>query len=334
MIPRAQIVAWRAKAPWSTDAQVEQDLVLSRALVEIYSDDDLRHLLAFRGGTALHKLYLNPPARYSEDLDFVQLRGAPAGDMISAIRRRLDPWLGTPRRARSAHTVTLTYGFSSEIAPVTPLRLKIEINSREHFNVLGHEMKVLDVENAWFSGRASVRTYALEELLGTKLRALYQRSKGRDLFDLAVALERAPELNRTAVIRCFTKYAEHQGVQISRAQLRENLAAKLQDPGFGRDVEALLCARNGRVGTTDPGEQSIRVCELRCRGRRRSGTACADRSDTVDSIRLASPSGPPVWLTGFRSSQIERDEYRLRWRGHCFPGGRAFGLRSWHRRRC
>lgn len=38
MIPRAHITAWRANAPWSRDAQVEQDLVLSRALVEIFSD--------------------------------------------------------------------------------------------------------------------------------------------------------------------------------------------------------------------------------------------------------------------------------------------------------
>ena len=39
------------------------------------------------------------------------------------------------------------------------------------------------MENSWFSGRCELTTYALEELLGTKLRALYQRAKGRDLFD-------------------------------------------------------------------------------------------------------------------------------------------------------
>ncbi|MBM4319451.1 MAG: nucleotidyl transferase AbiEii/AbiGii toxin family protein, partial [Deltaproteobacteria bacterium] len=38
------------------------------------------------------------------------------------------------------------------------------------------------VENPWFSGAADVATYALDELLSTKLRALYQRKKGRDLF--------------------------------------------------------------------------------------------------------------------------------------------------------
>lgn len=67
MIPRAYIVEWRSQAPWKTDAHVEQDLILSRALLEIFSDDFLRSALAFRGGTALHKLHLAPAARYSED---------------------------------------------------------------------------------------------------------------------------------------------------------------------------------------------------------------------------------------------------------------------------
>lgn len=51
--------------PVPLNEQVEEDLVISRSLVEIYSDDFLRQRLAFRGGTALHKIYLKPAARYS-----------------------------------------------------------------------------------------------------------------------------------------------------------------------------------------------------------------------------------------------------------------------------
>lgn len=61
MIPRANITAWRAAAPWPIDAQVEQDLVISRALVELNSQPTIRDALAFRGGTALHKLLLSGP---------------------------------------------------------------------------------------------------------------------------------------------------------------------------------------------------------------------------------------------------------------------------------
>ena len=74
MIPRPYIANWKDQAPWRLDAQVEQDLIISRALVEIFSDGFLRENLAFRGGTALHKLYLKPAPRYSEDIDLVQIK--------------------------------------------------------------------------------------------------------------------------------------------------------------------------------------------------------------------------------------------------------------------
>jgi predicted nucleotidyltransferase component of viral defense system len=70
MIERAYIDDWREHhAAWPTDAQVEQDLLIARSLVAMFSDDLLCRSLAFRGGTALHKLYLIPQVRYSEDID-------------------------------------------------------------------------------------------------------------------------------------------------------------------------------------------------------------------------------------------------------------------------
>jgi hypothetical protein len=112
MIPRANIAEWRSRAPWATDAQVEQDLVLSRAIVEIFSDPVLGEALLFRGGTALHKLFLAPAARYSEDIDLVQVKAAPIGPVMSALRSRLDPWLGTPKREQTASAVRFIYRFS------------------------------------------------------------------------------------------------------------------------------------------------------------------------------------------------------------------------------
>ena len=86
MIPRDYITAWRAQAPWVQDIQVEQDLVICRALVAIFSSPVLAEALAFRGGTALYKLYLKPAARYSEDIDLVQMRAEPAGPVMDALR--------------------------------------------------------------------------------------------------------------------------------------------------------------------------------------------------------------------------------------------------------
>ena len=79
MIPQAYIIEWSNNVPWSTNEQVEQDLVICRALVAIFNDDFLAENLAFRGGTALHKLFLSPQQRYSEDIDLVQIKAAPFG---------------------------------------------------------------------------------------------------------------------------------------------------------------------------------------------------------------------------------------------------------------
>lgn len=106
MISRDYISEWRGEAPWIEDFQVEQDLVFSRALVEIFSHPLLRDSLAFRGGTALYKLHIRPPARYSEDIDLVQINAETAGPIMNALREVLDLWLGTPRYKQTQGRVT------------------------------------------------------------------------------------------------------------------------------------------------------------------------------------------------------------------------------------
>ena len=214
MIPRANITAWRAHAPWASDAQVEQDLVITRALVEIYRDPHLGAALAFRGGTALHKLFFQPAARYSEDLDFVQVRNEPIGPVMTALRAILDRWLGKAQYKQSEGRVTVVYRFESEGVQATRMRLKVEINTREHFTVLGYRRERVAVANPWFTGEAEVVTFALEELLGTKLRALYQRKKGRDAFDLARSIETHPSLDRAKIVECFSAYMKHGGTPV------------------------------------------------------------------------------------------------------------------------
>ena len=63
MIAKDYITAWRAHAPWVSDHQVEQDLVISRALVQMFGVAEIGRTLAFRGGTALYKLHLRPSVR-------------------------------------------------------------------------------------------------------------------------------------------------------------------------------------------------------------------------------------------------------------------------------
>lgn len=239
MIPRAHITAWRASAPWTDDAQVEQDLVLSRAAIELFREPGLAGRIALRGGTALNKLFIHPASRYSDDVDLVQTEAGLIGPVLDAIRANLDPWLGEPKRAWAEGCTTLTYRFESEIEPVRPLRLKIEINTREHFAVLGFRRRQLTVDNAWFTGSADVVTYELDELIGTKLRALYQRRKGRDLFDLWLCTS-GQLIDPARVVRCFQAYMEHGGHRVSRAEFEQNLHHKQADPAFLDDIRPLI----------------------------------------------------------------------------------------------
>jgi len=239
MIPRAYIVEWRARAPWAADAQVEQDLVICRALLDIFADPVLAGTLAFRGGTALYKLYLTPPVRYSEDIDLVQVEPGPAGPSMDRLRNALDPWLGEARWKQTHGRVTLDYRFASEGPTATPLRLKIEVNTREHGAILGFRKRPFPVDSRWYSGAVDIPTFELDELLATKMRALYQRRKGRDLFDLAMGLiDRRSDAARVA--STFREYMDREGHPVTRAMFERNLAGKVGNAQFEADMSALL----------------------------------------------------------------------------------------------
>lgn len=240
MIPKAYITEWANQVPWQTNEQIEQDLVICRALVELFSDDFLAANLAFRGGTALHKLYLQPQPRYSEDIDLVQITTASFGPIIDRIKERL-AFLGLPNVKQKANNNTLVYRFESEFPPVQSLKLKVETNCREHFAVLGYQTFPFSVNSSWFKGKCEVTTYRLEELLGTKLRALYQRRKGRDLYDMYKALKHGGDLDIEALLKCYQAYMNFVVENPPTPKLYlQNLESKMQDDEFLGDIVALI----------------------------------------------------------------------------------------------
>lgn len=239
MLPRRYVEEWKEFAPWPEDAQVEQDLIIEKALLELFSGPFLKERLAFRGGTALHKIFLKPQVRYSEDIDLVQIKPEPIKDILSAVRKQLD-FLGKPVVKQKANNNTLVYRFESEIPPVINLRLKIEINCREHFSVLGYKEIEHKVENTWADGSCKLITFEAEEMLGTKLRALYQRKKGRDLFDLYYALTNL-DLDTDLLVKCYKEYMAYSvDKSPTQKQYLRNMEEKLEDPDFSGDIYALL----------------------------------------------------------------------------------------------
>jgi hypothetical protein len=197
---------------------------MSRAIVELFSDGLLTREVAFRGGTALHNLHFDPPSRYSEDIDLVQVNAGPIGPIMGAVRDRLDPWLGQPQWKQGKGRATIFYRFESETKPITPLKLKVETNTREHFFVLRPRRIPFQVDNPWHSGAADMLTYEPEELL----------------VDLSEALTRFTGLDPEKVVACFVTYLENDGRRVTRAKFEANVAEKMEDRLFLGDVPPLL----------------------------------------------------------------------------------------------
>ena len=239
MISEDAILEWSEKVPWKSSAQVEQDLILQAMTLAIYADVYLQERLAFRGGTCLNKLFWETPYRYSEDLDFMQIHAEKIGPTILHLKEALRPIFNRePKWEAKKGSFRLHYAFVPNQNPGKYQQIKIEINTREHFALDGHHKKKLLLNSIWQSGEAMVTTFSLEELLATKLRALYQRKKGRDLFDLWKSQELAPDYSKVASM-CL-EYCQRTKKNLYRGHLLKNLEEKLSDPTFNSDLSPLL----------------------------------------------------------------------------------------------
>ena len=258
MIPAQNIVAWGNVAPWADPRQVGQDLIISRALVEIFSDGLLRDSLRCRGGTALNKLHFPVPMRYSDDIDLVRTSAGPIGPILDQLRAVLEPWLGRAQFDQSRVAPKLRFRVEAENDGGGLIRLKIKINTRE-IEVFDAPVSLpLEVSNPWFSGEATIPTFTREEMLATKLRALLQRDKGRDLYDLAHALDIFDGLDIARIVATFRRYLDLFGQTITRAQAQERMFAKLANPRFLLDMRPLLPAAQAESLTQEATAASFR----------------------------------------------------------------------------
>lgn len=167
----------------------------------------------------------------------MQTVAEPIGPTVDAIRAALK-WLGGCQRQQAGHSMHLIFKFAPEETPQTPLKLKIEINTREHSNLLGLRAYPFTMDNEAYGGKAEILSFEPEELFATKLRALLQRRKNRDLFDLSVGLDTLA-LDTDKILTCFVHYLRQEGKSISRAIAEQRMVEKLAH-SLSEDVAPLL----------------------------------------------------------------------------------------------
>ena len=238
MIPTQYLTEWAASYPWKLSEQVEQDLLISRAVVAIYSDPYLAERLAWRGGTALYKLYLKPQPRYSEDIDLVLIHPEPMGPILDRLRSVLS-FIPDMQAKGKRYNHVLKLRFVSEANSI-PCRIKVEINCNEHFTELGFAKVPFVVKNSWFTGECEVTAYRFEEMLGTKFNAVFGRKKTRDLFDMDFVFNHStPDVE--TVLRCWRRYKRELGEALpSWREFVLNVEAKLQDFEYRHGMDVLL----------------------------------------------------------------------------------------------
>ena len=232
---RNEITQWGVGHPWQNRNQIEQDLLLSMAMVEIANDSLLGGELVLRGGTAFHKLFLPEPFRYSEDLDYVRTTAGGIGDVMKRLTS-LGRDLGFTVRTKMGEFPKVYWRFSFE--DDAPGKIKLEINTYERSPMMPLAKRVHRVDNLFYTGEAAVPTFQPEELVATKLRALYQRKKGRDLYDIWLALT-VLELDPEKIVSTFPAYRPD---GVNGELMANNLTAKLADKGFCTDVDAMIRA--------------------------------------------------------------------------------------------
>jgi predicted nucleotidyltransferase component of viral defense system len=255
-LTRRDILAHQSTVPWPSQRQVEQDLLLCLAMAALFNDAFLCGQIAMRGGTLLHKVHLAPAARYSEDIDLVVFGDRPEGHIRRALGRVLADVLGRPKTSawqalrltirntvKPSRILRMTYAVPSISEPGTSLEIVVEANVTErapHRAIvkLPFEFRFRDAPV-----ETLVNGYDLHEMLGTKMRALFQRKRGRDLFDLYWALTLAnPPVNPTEIIESFWHYLQQEGGAAGRAEFVGIMESHLADRGFCSDMNQLLRA--------------------------------------------------------------------------------------------
>ena len=173
MVTKEEIIniARRQKLPVGT---IEKDFVLTFVLKKLY-ESDLKDSLVFKGGTALHKLYLHK--RMSIDLDFTELKPVNIEELKKIIEdKEIRSKIKEINKTSNSTKVVLNY--ESVLEYKNSIILDISKREKPTTKLITKQLK-----SPYFE-KTGVLTFALEELVAEKIRSIVQRNKPRDYLDL------------------------------------------------------------------------------------------------------------------------------------------------------
>ena len=242
-------------------ANVEIDVILT-FLLQLLHEKGLTDHLAFKGGTMLRKMVFGPRGRLSTDLDFTSRSEIDSDDLMMALLETLaEPWHGIAFRFdRDKDWYQTAEGFAanpvcSHAGNERGVKIKLQVSTREH-PILGVEQKP-QIEQDYFRllpfEPAAIPCLAFEEAVAEKIRAASQRSKIRDLHDLAeISARPLPRdlVRALAVIKLWTVGGPGLDFQRLRERIGErsgfdigdlrNLLRKDQAPDLDGMIERVL----------------------------------------------------------------------------------------------
>lgn len=250
------VLAHQQTVQWPELYQVEQDLLLSLAMTGIFNDAFLSSQVAMRGGTVLHKVHLAPAVRYSEDIDLVAVGERPESHIKRALMRVLRPVLGKEKSstwawlklavrnaAKPSRILRCVFKVQSVVEPARTLTIEVEVNVTERTPRFELQRLPFSLTFRGEPRAASIVSFNVNEMLATKMRATFQRKKGRDLFDLywALTAQSALPVDTAQVLDAFRHYMKEESTTVPRSEFLAHLEGCLADKvGFCRDMDPLL----------------------------------------------------------------------------------------------
>jgi len=224
MLTRARLVAIAASAGMAPEV-IEKDYALSWVLWGLYRSASLRESLVFKGGTCLRKCYVED-YRFSEDLDFTAVAEVDEDACLAELRLACEEIAQTTnldfdvarlslRAVENAGGETNLQGLLFYTGPrqSSHARIKLDISLNERLVAMAEERRLLHVYDDAAEVATAVPCYSLNEIFAEKMRALLQRNRARDLYDVWWLLaNRANQLNARTAIDLFREKASSKDI--------------------------------------------------------------------------------------------------------------------------